>query len=221
MSAIIEVKNITKKFPKGVVALKEANLTVNRGTFTAIMGPSGSGKSTLMNIMGLLDTPTEGELYINGKEMKGLSDKEAARIRREVIGFVFQSFYLNPHLSAADNIIMPMQINPKYKGENLREKAESLLENLDMLECKDKLPSEMSGGEQQRVAIARALANEAEVILADEPTGNLDEENEKRIFECLKKISESGRTVVVISHNDIVKEYADVVINIRKGKIQQ
>ena len=217
---IIEVKNLTRKFSKGTVALNDVTLSIRKGTFTAIMGPSGSGKSTLMNIMGLLDEQTEGELYINKRKIERLSDKEASKLRMETIGFVFQGFFLNPHLNALDNVIMPMKINPKYEETDIIKKAENLLDMFGILECKDKLPKEMSGGEQQRVAIARALANEPEIILADEPTGNLDEENEKIIFDCLKNISKKGRTVIVISHNDIVKEYADEVIHIVKGKIQ-
>lgn len=218
--SIIEVKNLTKKFPKGTVALNDVSTSIEEGTFTAIMGPSGSGKTTLMNIIGLLDNPTEGKVYIKGKKIDNLSDKEASKMRMETVGFVFQGFYLNPHLTALDNVILPMKINPKYEGENFNKKAEMLLEQFGIIECKNKLPKEMSGGEQQRVCMARALANEPDIILADEPTGNLDEENEKIIFDCLKSIAKDGRTVIVISHNDIVKEYSDKVLYIMKGKIQ-
>lgn len=218
--SIIEVKNLTKKFPKGTVALNDVSTSIEEGTFTAIMGPSGSGKTTLMNIIGLLDTPSEGQVYIKGKKIDNLSDKEASKMRMETVGFVFQGFFLNPHLTAVDNVILPMKINPRYEGEDFTKKAEKLLEQFGIIECKDKLPKEMSGGEQQRVCMARALANEPDIILADEPTGNLDEENEKIIFDCLKSISKDGRTVIVISHNDIVKEYSDKVLYIMKGKIQ-
>lgn len=218
---IIEVKNLTKRFPKGTVALNGVSLAIERGKFNAVMGPSGSGKSTLMNIIGLLDEPTEGELYIGGRKIEKLGDKEASKLRMSTIGFVFQDFCLNDYLSALDNIILPMKINPKFSEAERIERAEQLLGLLGITECRDKLPKEMSGGEQQRTAIARALANEPEIILADEPTGNLDEENEKNIFDCLKQISDEGRTVVAISHNDMIKEYADRVIYIKKGSITE
>lgn len=219
--SIIDINNISKIYEDGTKALTDVSLSIEKGKFTAIMGPSGSGKSTLMNIIGLMDNSTEGSVYIDGIETQKLSQKEAAHMRMSTIGFVFQDFLLNPYLSARDNVVMPMKINPKLKGENLEEKAERLLERFGIGQCSNKLPSAMSGGEKQRVAIARAFANDPQIILADEPTGNLDEENERNIFECLKELSDGGKTVVVISHNEAVLDYADEILYIKKGKIYE
>ncbi len=216
----IEVKSIVKKYDNGVVALNDVSLSINEGTFNAIMGPSGSGKSTLMTIIGLLDEATSGELFIDNKQVKSLNEKEMAKMRMETVGFVFQSFYLNPHLSAVENVMLPMRINPTLKGSDLRDRAIELMKMFGIDMYADTFPGEMSGGEQQRVCIARALANNPSIILADEPTGNLDEENEKIIFSSLKELSNQGKTVVVISHNEAIKEYADFVFNIVKGKIK-
>ena len=214
--SIVKIENITKKYDEGTVALSNFSLAIEEKEFVAIMGPSGAGKSTLFNLIAALDNPTEGKLYVKGKEVNGLDDKAASKYRMKTIGFVFQNFLLNPKLSAKDNIVMAMLINKEIDSSEYDERAEKLLDKFGIFDCKDKLPKQMSGGEQQRVAIARALANEPEIILADEPTGNLDEENEKNIFTYLKELSQNGKTVIVISHNDIVKEYADRVINIKK-----
>lgn len=214
--SIVKIENITKKYNEGTVALSNFSLAIEEKEFVAIMGPSGAGKSTLFNLIAALDNPTEGKIYVKDKEVNGLDDKAASKYRMKTIGFVFQNYLLNSKLSAKDNIVMAMLINREIESSEYNERAEQLLDKFGILDCKDKLPKQMSGGEQQRVAIARALANEPEIILADEPTGNLDEENEKNIFTYLKELNQNGKTVIVISHNDIVKEYADRVINIKK-----
>ena len=176
------------------------------------MGRSGAGKSTLLNIIGTIDNATEGEVYINGNNINGLTEKEKAKLRMKNLGFVFQGFYLNPYLNALENVIVPMRINPEISKKERKKLAENLLEKFGVKELADSLPSQMSGGEQQRVCIARALANNPDIILADEPTGNLDEENEKIVFSNLKLLAEQGHTVIAVSHNEGVKEYADEVI---------
>lgn len=184
------------------------------------MGPSGSGKSTLLNIIGTLEKQSGGRVIVMGKDISGMTEKEYAVTRVKHIGFVFQNFYLNPYLNALDNVIVPMCVNNEINEKDRKSRAENLLNKFGLKDRMEHLKSELSGGEQQRVAIARALANDPDIILADEPKGNLDEENEIIIFKCLKELAESGKTVIVVSHNEIVREYADEVITIVKGKIK-
>ncbi len=218
MTNIIRLDKISKIFKNNVTALNSVSIDFEEGTFTAIMGPSGSGKSTLLNIIGLLDKKSEGSVYIKDIEVKDMPEDRKAYLRMKTVGFVFQGFYLNPNLSAIENVKVPMYINDDLRKENKNELALNLLKEFNMEEYADRYPNELSGGEQQRVCIARALANSPEIILADEPTGNLDEANERIIFEYLKKLSQNGKTVIVVSHNDIVKEYADRIIKMEKGK---
>lgn len=185
------------------------------------MGHSGSGKSTLISIIGLLESFESGEYKINGKDVSGLTSKEEAELRRDSIGFIFQEFYLDEHLKAIENVIMPMLINNRIDKDKRKQKALQLLSLVDLSERYDHFPKEMSGGEKQRVAIARALANDPKVILADEPTGDLDEENEEKIFSILKNLSEEGKCVIVVSHSNEVKKYADSILKIEKGKLSQ
>lgn len=166
----------------------------------------------MLNIIGTIDNATEGEIYINGNNINGLTEKEKAKLRMKNLGFVFQGFYLNPYLNALENVIVPMRINPEISKKERKKRAENLLERFGVKKLADSLPSQMSGGEQQRVCIARALANNPDIILADEPTGNLDEENEKIVFSNLKTLAEQGHTVIAVSHNEGVKEYADEII---------
>ncbi len=219
MKIKISANNITKQYGGNTKALDNVTLDFEEGGFYAVMGPSGSGKSTLLNILGLLDTPTFGQVVIDGKTVEKMSRDEMADMRMRICGFVFQGFYLNPRLNAVDNVMVPMHINKAYHEKEKYPKAIELLKNFHMEKYAKRLPKELSGGEQQRVCIARALANNPQIILADEPTGNLDEENENIIFEYLKNLSRDGKTVIVVSHNEAIKGYADRVTNMVKGKI--
>ena len=183
------------------------------------MGHSGSGKSTAINIISMLEDVTSGTYKINGIDTKNLSSDEIADLRKDYIGLVFQDFYLDEHLKAYENVILPMIINSKIKKEERKERALELLETVDLSERINHFPKELSGGECQRVAIARALANNPHVILADEPTGDLDEENEHKIFKILKRLSEEGKCIIVVSHSNEVKKYADIIYNLKKGKL--
>lgn len=218
----IELKNVSKIYKNGVKALDSVSLTVKQGEFIAVMGQSGSGKSTLLQIAGLLDNCTSGQIIINENEVSRLNKNMLADIRMKSLGFVFQSFHLNSHLKAYENIMVPMLINPEYKNKSeMKERAIQLAETVGLAKRIEHYPGELSGGEQQRVAIARALANNPDFILADEPTGNLDSKNEITIFEELKRLSISGKGVLVVSHNDAVKDYADKVLTMKDGILEQ
>lgn len=220
--AVIELQGINKTYKKGneeVNALVDVNCCFEKGKFYAIMGHSGSGKSTLIGILGLMNKFDSGVYLLNNKSVKDLSDVEASKIRMKEIGFVFQEFYLDEYMTAMDNIILPMLINEDIDVQDREKIAEDLLKKFNLLERKKHLPKELSGGEKQRVCIARALANNPSIILADEPTGNLDEENEKMILNYLKELSKEGKCVIVVSHSNEVKTYADVLINLRNGKL--
>ena len=171
--------------------------------------------------MGLLDKPTSGNIEINGKIVNNLKDDELSEIRMNTLGFVFQSFYLNNNLKAYENVEVAMYINKKFSKKEIENRAENLLEILGLSDKKMSFPNELSGGEQQRVAIARALANEAKCILADEPTGNLDKNNEKIVLDCFKNLANDGRTIVIVTHSDSVLEYADKVYCIKNGILEE
>ena len=217
--SVIKLTGITKNYKNTGDVLKDINIEFEQGKMYGIMGPSGSGKSTLLNIIGTLEKASGGTIEILGNNLEGYGEKELCNLRAKHIGYVFQNFYLNPYLDAVENVMVPMKVNDEIEPKNRKELAEGLLKRFGLEERMKHLKSQMSGGEQQRVAIARALANDPDIILADEPTGNLDEDNEVIIFKTLKGLAESGKTVIVVSHNEIVKEYADEVINIVKGKI--
>lgn len=218
----IELKNVSKIYKNGVKALDNVSLTVKQGEFIAVMGQSGSGKSTLLQIAGLLDNCTSGQVIINGNDVSSLNKNLLADVRMKSLGFVFQSFHLNSHLRAYENIMVPMLINPEYKTKSeMKEKALHLAETVGLSNRVDHYPGELSGGEQQRVAIARALANNPDFILADEPTGNLDSKNEIAIFDELKRLSTSGKGVLVVSHNYAVKDYADKILIMKDGVLEQ
>ena len=204
---ILNIGNkLFKNGDKKIYALNNVSVSIKSEMFYAIMGHSGAGKSTLIQILGLLDSLSSGELYINGKNIQALSENEKSYIRMEQIGFIFQSFYLNPKLKAIENVMLPMYINSKIKKSERNSRAMELLKKFGLEKRINHYPRELSGGEQQRVAIARALANDPNFILADEPTGNLDEENEKIVFAELKKLTKEGKTVIVVTHNDNVKK---------------
>ena len=212
MAETINVKNLSKTYDGKTMILEDFSYTFESGKFYAIMGRSGAGKSTLLNIIGTIDSATDGEVLVMGKNVTGLKEKEKAELRMKNIGFVFQGFYLNPYLNGEENVIVPMRINREIPSTDRKQIAEKLMADFGVENLKSSLPSQMSGGEQQRVCIARALANNPDIILADEPTGNLDEENEKIVFSYLNKLAEQGHTVIAVSHNEAVKDYADEIV---------
>ena len=218
---LIELKNISKLYGEGesrVAALENVSLTINRGEFVAIAGTSGSGKSTLMNMLGCLDTQTSGEYRLNGAEVNSLSEKELTRIRNKEIGFIFQSFNLIPSLTARENVELPLI----YRGltQNVRrELALHALEKVSLKNRIDHLPGKMSGGQQQRVAIARAIAAEPPMILADEPTGNLDSKSSAEVMRILYDLNSQGKTVIIITHDDDIASKAARTIRVSDGHI--
>ncbi len=218
---LIEVRDVYKIYNPGenqVNALDGVSLTIDEGEFVAIIGQSGSGKSTLMNMLGLLDTPTEGEYYINGKLVDDLTDDQMSTIRNEQIGFIFQGFNLIASLSALENVELPLVYRGMKKDER-REISRDALERVGLGGRINHLPAEMSGGQQQRVAVARAIAARPPVILADEPTGNLDTKSTKEVMKILHELKDEGRTVIVITHDNEIAEEAERVIRIRDGKV--
>ncbi|AEH06435.1 ABC transporter ATP-binding protein [Methanothermococcus okinawensis] len=222
---MIILKNVVKSYKMGeevIYALNNVNLRIEEGEFVSIMGPSGSGKSTLLNIIGCLDRPDNGEVYIDSVKASDLNDNQLTEIRRMKIGFVFQQFNLIPLLSALENVELPLIF--KYRSNmSSEEKRKRALECLKMAELDEKFanhkPNQLSGGQQQRVAIARALANDPPILLCDEPTGSLDSKTGAKIMELLKKLNKSGKTVVMVTHDINVGKVADRIINIRDGEL--
>lgn len=218
---IISAENLWKIYQLGrqeVNALREATFTISQGEFVAIMGPSGSGKSTLMNILGCLDTPTKGNYYLRGKLVSTLNDNELAYIRNNEIGFVFQVFNLLARATAFHNVELPLI----YKGTQKKIREEKTRKALEMVEMSDRMnhrPSELSGGERQRVAIARALVNEPSLVLADEPTGNLDSKTGLEIINLFLKIHSQGNTIIVVTHEREIAEHAHRIIFLKDGRI--
>ena len=217
----VELKSLYKIYKQGqneVFALNGLSAVIEQGEFLAILGPSGSGKSTLLHILGGLDSPTKGSVIIDGADISEYSDQELAKYRRKTVGFVFQSFNLLPALTVQENIEMPVLID---EGEIDKEYLEEIEKGLEIDDLKKRLPSQISGGQMQRVAIARALANKPTIILADEPTGNLDSEiSEKVLSLFLETCRRYGQTLVMITHNEEIAAKADRIIRIRDGKIQ-
>ncbi len=223
MSDILEIDDLEKSFikkNKNLIILKDTNYTFKTGKLYTISGRSGSGKTTFINLLGLITKPTKGNILINGKNTKTLNDKELSKIRSEEIGFVFQSFYLNPLLTAKENILLAMYINNINKNK-ANDKAKELLKLVGLEDRENHYPKELSGGEQQRIAIARALANDPKIVLADEPTGSLDPENEENIMKLLKDISKKDKCVIVVTHSNTVKEYADIRLKISNKKLEE
>ena len=204
-----------------IIALKDINIEFKPNNFYAIMGRSGSGKSTLVNILGLLDEASSGNYYLNEKNISSLSADAKSDIIAKQIGFVFQSFYLNNSLTALENVMLPLYINKEVKKEERKNIAISMLKKLGLGDRLNHKPKELSGGEQQRVAIARALINNPKIIIADEPTGNLDTANEIEIFKTLKDISKENKIVIVVSHNPVVIDYCDYLYEMNDGILKE
>jgi putative ABC transport system ATP-binding protein len=218
---MIEFRRIKKVYRTGsqsLEALRDLTIEIGRGEFVSIMGPSGSGKSTLMNIIGCLDTPTEGEYVLEGRNVAGLSLDQLASIRNKTIGFVFQNFNLLPYATAWENVELPLLFNGK-KGKQRRERVAELLKAVGLLDWKEHRPSELSGGQQQRIALARALANDPPLILADEPTGNLDSKSGEEIMALLSRLWKEGRTIVMVSHDDRIAAYSQRTIHLFDGML--
>lgn len=222
MSEVIRMENVSKIYANGlfeVKALDEVSLIVEKGEFLAVMGASGSGKSTLMNLIGCLDRPTEGEYFLEGIDIKEKKDDELSYVRNQKIGFVFQSFNLVSRTSAIKNVELPMIYAKMGKQERI-ERAKALLENVGLADRGHHVPSELSGGQKQRVAIARALANNPAILLADEPTGNLDSKSSIEIMEIFARLNkEKGTTVIVVTHEPDIAAFASRVITFRDGKL--
>ena len=216
------LNNVTKVYPMGdtqVQALRGVDLQIKAGEFIAVLGPSGSGKSTIMHILGCLDTPTSGTYHLDGVAIEGLNPNELAEIRNHKIGFVFQSFHLLPRATAGENVELPMV----FAGVNANERkacAEGVLEQVGLRERIQHLPNELSGGERQRVAIARALVNKPSIILADEPTGNLDSRSGTEILALFENFHAEGRTVILVTHDEVIAKRAHRIIHIFDGKIE-
>lgn len=218
---ILELKNIFKIYGKGdseTKALAGVDLTIEKGDFCAIMGPSGSGKSTLLNILGCMDTPTSGEYILKGQDVSKMKNKQLSKLRNQVISFVFQYFALMDEYTVFDNIMLPLNCQ-KYSYKEKKDRVNYYMKRLGIEKYAKKKPTQLSGGQQQRVAIARALVSNADIILADEPTGALDSTTGEELMELLQEINESGKTLILVTHNEKVAEKCNYVIYIEDGKI--
>lgn len=218
---MIQVKNLKKVYRTTeleTTSLNDIDFSINTGEFVAIMGPSGCGKSTLLNILGLLDNPTEGEYYFNNIEVSKFTDSEHTKLRKGEIGFIFQSFNLIDDLTVFENVELPLLYMKIPKAER-KNKVESILKKVDILHRKNHFPSQLSGGQQQRVAVARAIVSEPKLILADEPTGNLDSENGSDVIKLIKQLNEEGSTIVMVTHSEHDASFAKRIINLFDGKI--
>lgn len=222
MSSLITLKNLKKYYKVGTVivkALKGVDLTINKNEYVAIMGPSGSGKSTLMNIIGCLDTPTDGEYTLNGTNVSNMDDDRLAEIRNKEIGFVFQTFNLLPRYSALENVTLPLI----YAGIGREEREKRAIESLTNVSLEDRMehkPNELSGGQRQRVAVARALVNKPSIILADEPTGNLDSKTSIDIMNLFEEIFEQGNTIIVVTHEEDIARHARRIVRLKDGMVE-
>lgn len=219
---IIDIKGITRDFQLGsetVNVLKGIDLVINKGEYVALMGPSGSGKSTLMNILGCLDTPTSGSYILNGKQVSEMHDDELAEIRNKEIGFVFQTFNLMPRTTALDNVALPM-VYAGYSKEERNKRATEVLSQVGLADRMDHKPNQLSGGQRQRVAVGRALVNKPSIILADEPTGNLDSKTSVEIMKLFGEIHSNGNTVILVTHEEDIAAHAHRIIRLRDGIIE-
>ena len=223
---LMEATNLTKVYSRGsekIPAVNDVSLQINKGDFISIIGPSGSGKTTLVNLLGCLDNPTSGELYLENRSIFGkakrLSERELTKIRRKIFGYIFQNFYLIPTLTVLENVMLPLTF---YRKPNTENETLRLLKLLGMDHRKDHLPGQISGGEMQRVAIARAMVNKPEILIADEPTGNLDTNRSIEIVQVLKEINRSaGLTIIMVTHNQELARHADRLFEMKDGQIYQ
>ncbi len=220
---ILELKEVAKYYRMGenlVKALDCVNIEIKKGDFVAIMGPSGSGKSTSMNLTGSLDYATKGDIFLDGENIENLEESELAQIRGKKIGFIFQQFNLIPNLTAVENVALPMMFQEIPEEERLA-RAHEILKMVDLEDRAEHYPNQLSGGQQQRVAIARALANDPEVILADEPTGNLDTKTGEKVMDFLTRFNNEGKTIIMVTHDpDLAREHAKTIYSIRDGKVE-
>ncbi len=220
--SLIKITNIKRDFALGneiVYVLKGIDLEIKKGEYVALMGPSGSGKSTLMNLLGCLDTPTSGTYILNGKDVSQMQDDELAEIRNKEIGFIFQTFNLLPRTTALDNVALPM-IYAGYSKSERNARATEVLKQVSLGDRMDHQPNQLSGGQRQRVAIARALVNKPSIILADEPTGNLDSKTSEEIMVLLEEIHKNGNTIIVVTHEEEIAAHAKRIIRMRDGMIE-
>lgn len=222
MSSIINTTEISKKYVMGsevIMALKSVSINIDRGEYVSFMGPSGSGKSTLMNIIGCLDTPTTGTYILNKHDVSDLTENELAEIRNKEIGFVFQTFNLLPRASALENVALPL-VYAGLNGSDRTEKAMAALDNVGLADRAHHKPNELSGGQRQRVAIARALVNDPSIILADEPTGNLDSKTSYSIMDLFQELHDRGNTIIMVTHEEDIAEYSHRIVRLRDGLIE-
>jgi len=222
MKSIISIQNLNKTYIMGsqtVEALKSVSLSIAKNEYVALMGPSGSGKSTLMNLLGCLDSPTSGSYFLNDIDVSSMSDEDLAEVRNKQIGFVFQTFNLLPRLSALENVALPLIYAGVGKSKRL-EKAKAMLDAVNLTDRMDHKPNELSGGQRQRVAIARALVNDPAIILADEPTGNLDTNTSIEIMSIFEQIHKAGNTVILVTHEPDIAMYAHRIVRLRDGLIE-
>lgn len=215
MKELIQIKNLSKEFGK-VKALDNINLNIYKGEWLAIMGPSGSGKSTLLNILSLMDDPSSGKYILDNEDLEQINEEQKITLRREKIGLIFQQFHLIPYLSALENVMLSQYYHSSVDEED----AKAVLKKVGLSHRLSHLPSQLSGGEQQRVCIARALINNPEILLADEPTGNLDEANEKIVLQTLQKLKNEGKTIVLITHNPELAKFADRTLILQHGVLK-
>lgn len=219
---IISIRDLRKVYQMGlnqVAALQSVSLDIFRNEYVALMGPSGSGKSTLMNLIGCLDTPTSGSYFLNNKEVGSMSDRELAQVRNKEIGFVFQTFNLLPRLSALENVALPLVYAGWSRSRRL-EKASDILRAVGLGDRMDHKPNELSGGQRQRVAVARALVNDPSIILADEPTGNLDSKTSHEIMALFAEIHEAGNTIILVTHEADIAAHAHRIVRLRDGRVE-
>jgi putative ABC transport system ATP-binding protein len=221
--SLIETKDLWKSYVMGsetIHALRGVSVGIERGEYVAIMGPSGSGKSTLMNLIGCLDTPSKGSYLLNGKQVSQMNDDELARIRNEEIGFVFQTFNLLPRATALHNVELPL-IYAGVTGKERSERANRALERVELTDRKSHRPNELSGGQRQRVAVARALVNNPSILLADEPTGNLDSKTGEEIMNLFARLHQGGNTIIIVTHEADIAAHAHRVVHIRDGQVER